>query len=214
MLRDFDSNPDDGYIKMKQRVLAGLGLKPSMIDARPTQRTYDRHVYMADADECGLSAGEDSAPPTLAHHYAPHSQPCGQGRAADVASVVSVAAVKSAPVGCSDEDDEVDGLRFDSYEVGSLSAGTGVDASNTNARGQTNATVARRASTAAAGALAECQPNAPTLQAPSHRLGKRKAEETVSRSLQAFRQLHSQQSALDMARDEIDDDEADALDML
>ncbi len=216
VLRDFESNPDDGYIKMKQRVLAGLGLKPSMIDARPTQRTYDRRVPGADADDRGLNAGEDTAPPSLAHQDAvrPHSQPCGQGRAARVQSVVSVAAVKSTPVGCSDEDDEVDGLRFDSYEIGSLSAATGVDESNATIRGQTTATAARRGSTAAAAALAECQPNAPTLQAQSQRLGKRKAEEAMSRSLQAFRQLNSQQSALDIARDEIDDDEADALDML
>jgi hypothetical protein len=48
----------------------------------------------------------------------------------------------------------------------------------------------------------------------SRRLGKRKAEEAVSRGLEAFRNHRSQQSALGVTRDEIEDDEADALDML
>jgi hypothetical protein len=212
VLRDFDSNPDDGYIKMKQRVLAGLRLKPSMIDARPTQRTYDRRVSSAGADGRGLSEGEDTAPPTLAHRDAPHSQPCSQGRAACVPHASLVDVVKSTPVGCCDEEDEVDGLSFDSDEMGSLSAGTGVAEGNATTRGQATATAARRTSSAAAGALAECQPNAPALQAQNQR--KRKAEQAVSRGVQAFRQLHSQQSALDVTRDEIEDDEADALDML
>lgn len=211
VLRDFDSNPDDGYIKMKQRVLAGLGLKPSMIDARPTQRTYDRRVSSADADsDCGLLDGTNAAPSTLLPKEEPRSQTFSAAWAAGAEPVEALRAVENVSAGL-DEEDEVDGLSFDSNETDSQSLGLGVVDGQATTRGP--ATSVNRASGTGASALAECQPNAPALQAQSRRVGKRKAAEAVSRGLQAFRQHHSQQSALGVTGDEIEDDEADALDM-
>lgn len=231
VLRDFDANPDDCYAKMKLRVLAGLGLKPSMVDARPTQHAC--HVSGPDIKPTnGLFQGPGAVRQLVGHQGEPHSQFCAQSRPSSSVSTVAqdvvesthaspcesdsrapctlLPAVRGHSIGCSDEDDEVDCLRFDSSET---AEGIGlVERSSANGESSFRLSTGVGHGSTTACALAECQPNASQVQERrgSQRVGKRKAEEAVNRSLQAFRRL----SGLGATRDEIDDDEADALDMM
>ena len=136
-----------------------------------------------------------------------------------------VAATHTTAVGRNDDDDdEVDSLSFGDEQASGIAA----VASSTTATSSARAIGASSNSIAAAtaAALAECHPNSggPARRVQG-RVGKRKADEAVSRGLQAFRSLSAEAAApqrysqrqhysqpQSMASD-LDDNEADALDL-
>jgi hypothetical protein len=252
VLRDFDNEPDACYAKTEQRVLAGLGLQPSVLAARPTQRC-DRHsLSNNDADPTSHDALRPGARlgPGRRKDLSSQGQPstgtdttpstAGIGDFTSIAGQLPppaqqsvpfvhdgpprVAATNTAAVGRNDDDDEVDSLSFGDEQA----SGNAAVASSTTATSSARAIAASSNSiaAAAAAALAECHPNSggPARRAQG-RVGKRKADEAVSRGLQAFRSLSAEAAApqrysqqqhysqpQSMASD-LDDNEADALDL-
>lgn len=208
MLRDFDINPDAHYAKMVRRVLAGLGLKLSMLTARPTQR---RAAVAASAIQPSQSASRGQAPSSS--WLAP--------------VVVPVPALNRKD----DDDDEVDNLNFDDdarqsagkpiTSILSQSALAGVAAAAVDQ--PPNATSMAAAVAAAAPLAVSSRPNTmPPGKLGGGRPAKRKADQAIHRGLEAFRNFSqsqvqapaaAQHSSQADARGAVDDDEADALDI-
>ena len=206
MLRDFDIDPDLRYAKMERRVLSGLGLKLSMLTARPAQR---REVPVAVSATRPQSASDGQAPPS--------SSPA----AIPAPVVVPVPAVLNRKD--DDDDDEVDDLNFDDgvrQPASKPSILSQNDRAGVAAAAVANPRHATNVAALAAPLAVSARPNALSSgKFAAGRPSKRKADQAIHRGLEAFRNFSQSQvqpatqlSSQADVHSAVDDDEADALD--